>query len=138
MSTHIRKIFVVFSVFLVLAVSPLAAQVSTSAIAGTIGDGTGAVVPGADVGLKFLATGQERQSQTSASGEYVFSQLPPGEYEITVTTTGFQTAIVQSIVLAIAQRQVVNVTLHLNYAQVRRRHRRWSCGGSGSRVNSVT
>ena len=27
---------------------------------------------------------------------------------------------------------------NLNYAQVRRRHRRWSCGGSGSRVNSVT
>ncbi len=26
---------------------------------------------------------------------------------------------------------------HLNYAQVRRSHRRWSCGGSGSRVNSV-
>ena len=78
-----------------------------------LADGTGAVVPGADVGLKFLATGQERQSQTSASGEYVFSQLPPGEYEITVTTTGFQTAIVQSIVLAIAQRQVVNVTLQI-------------------------
>ncbi len=26
---------------------------------------------------------------------------------------------------------------NLNYAQIRRSHRRWSCGGSGSRVNSV-
>ena len=28
-------------------------------------------------------------------------------------------------------------TLHLNYAQIRRSHRRWSCGDSGTRVNSV-
>ena len=31
-----------------------------------------------------------------------------------------------------------SVCWHLNYAQIWRRHRRWSCGGSGSRVNSVT
>ena len=29
------------------------------------------------------------------------------------------------------------VLFNLNYAQIRRSHRRWSCGGSGSRVNSV-
>ena len=34
--------------------------------------------------------------------------------------------------------QKLDVALHPNYAQIRRRHRRWSCGGSGSRVNSVT
>ena len=27
--------------------------------------------------------------------------------------------------------------LYLNYAQIRRSRRRWSCGGSGSRVNTV-
>ena len=27
--------------------------------------------------------------------------------------------------------------LYLNYAQIRRSHRRWSCGDSGTRVNSV-
>ena len=27
--------------------------------------------------------------------------------------------------------------VHLNYAQIRRSHRRWSCGDSGTRVNSV-
>ena len=32
----------------------------------------------------------------------------------------------------------VREMFHLNYAQIRRSHRRWSCGGSGSRVNSVT
>ncbi len=31
----------------------------------------------------------------------------------------------------------LGVMYHLNYAQIRRSHRRWSCGGSGSRVNSV-
>ncbi len=30
-----------------------------------------------------------------------------------------------------------DMLFNLNYAQIRRSHRRWSCGGSGSRVNSV-
>ena len=34
---------------------------------------------------------------------------------------------------AIAKERVWN----LNYAQIRRSRRRWSCGGSGSRVNTV-
>ena len=29
------------------------------------------------------------------------------------------------------------ISYNLNYAPIRRSHRRWSCGGSGSRVNSV-
>ena len=31
----------------------------------------------------------------------------------------------------------VQVSWNLNYAQIRRSHRRWSCGDSGTRVNSV-
>ena len=30
-----------------------------------------------------------------------------------------------------------NLVCNLNYAQIRRSHRRWSCGDSGTRVNSV-
>ncbi len=33
--------------------------------------------------------------------------------------------------------RAVPVLLNLNYAQIRRSHRRWSCGGSGSGVNSI-
>ena len=33
--------------------------------------------------------------------------------------------------------QSFRVKWNLNYAQIRRSHRRWSCGGSGSGVNSI-
>ncbi len=34
-------------------------------------------------------------------------------------------------------REAYDKLLHLNYAQIRRSQRRWSCGGRGSRVQSV-
>ena len=36
-----------------------------------------------------------------------------------------------------AMASATRIEWNLNYAQIRRSHRRWSCGGSGSRVNSV-
>ena len=38
---------------------------------------------------------------------------------------------------AAEQPQPAEEIYHLNYAQIRRSHRRWSCGDSGTRVNSV-
>src|SRR6266498_1104164 len=60
------------------------AQVNTSAIAGAV---------------------------TGETGEYVVPQLSPGSYQITVKKTGFQTGVVKNVVLAIAQREVVNISL---------------------------
>jgi len=93
--------------------APAGAQVTTSDIAGTVTDETGAVVPGATIKLIFPATGQEREATTNASGEYVFSQLPPGAYELSATAQGFRTARVENVHLQIAQRQVVNISLQL-------------------------
>jgi hypothetical protein len=87
------------------------AQVNTSSIAGVVTDASGSAVPGASVTAVQAATGLERQTLSSASGEYVIPQLPPGRYEITVTAPGFQTTIVRDVSLAIAQREVVDVTL---------------------------
>ena len=97
----------------VLLSSGLYSQVSTSTIAGVVTDPSSAGIPGAEVTLRLTATGQSRQATTSAAGEFVFPQLPPGNYEMTVASTGFQTSRVQGIVLAIAQREVVNVTLQV-------------------------
>jgi hypothetical protein len=91
----------------------LHAQVSTSTIAGVVTDPSGAGIPGADITLTLTATGQSRQASTSGAGEYVFPQLAPGNYEMTATSTGFQTSRVQGITLAIAQREVLNVTLQV-------------------------
>ncbi|MCC6365588.1 MAG: TonB-dependent receptor [Bryobacterales bacterium] len=87
------------------------AQVNTSSISGVVTDGTGSVVPGASVIAIQADTRQERQTTTGANGEYVLPQLPPGRFEITAKAPGFQTTVVRDVVLAIAQREVVNITL---------------------------
>lgn len=89
------------------------AQVSTSAIAGTVTDESGSGIPGASISVTQVGTGLERKTSSGETGEYVFPQLPPGRYEITATATGFQTALVRDIVLAIAQREVVNIRLKI-------------------------
>src|SRR6516164_4672363 len=87
------------------------AQVNTSSFAGVVTDESGSVIPRAQITVTQLSTGLERQTQSGENGEYVLPQLPPGSYEIAAKATGFQTVVVKDLVLAIAQREVVNIAL---------------------------
>jgi len=60
-------------------------------IQGTITDSGGSVVPGATVVATNVATRVESTRQTNEAGLYVISPLPPGEYKVSVSATGFQT-----------------------------------------------
>ncbi len=74
-----------------LVTSLCAAQVSTSSITGTVVDKQGLVVVGAKVVAKNEATGVTYDTSTTSAGDYTLSALPPGQYTITVTHTGFRT-----------------------------------------------
>jgi carboxypeptidase family protein len=66
------------------------AQVETGEITGTVTDQSGAVVPGATVAAKNLASDAERTTQSSAAGTYVLVGLQPGTYQVTVSAPQFQ------------------------------------------------
>ncbi len=87
------------------------AQVNTSTIAGLVRDDTGSIVPNAKVQITMIDTGQQRETTSNVSGEFVVPQLGPGSYRLNVSATGFQTSIVEGLTLNIAERAVVNVTL---------------------------
>src|SRR5258708_28517799 len=89
------------------------AQTNTSSIAGSVTDASGSVVPNATITVTQAETGFERKAPPAASADYVLPQLPPGKYLITVKATGFQTTVVKDVVLAIAQREVVNINLNV-------------------------
>jgi hypothetical protein len=93
--------------------SPMTAQVSTSTIAGVVRDDTGSTVPNAKIAVVNTGTGQRRETSTNESGEYVVPQLSPGSYRITVTSAGFQTSVVESLTLNIAERATTDVVLKL-------------------------
>ncbi len=87
------------------------AQNVGGSIQGVVSDGTGATLPGANVVIRNIGTGDVRQIVTDAAGRYLVPVLPPGEYELTVSLTGFQTMERRGIALAIGQVAVVNLSL---------------------------
>ncbi|MGA3010600.1 MAG: carboxypeptidase regulatory-like domain-containing protein [Terracidiphilus sp.] len=83
----------------------------TGAISGTITDPAGAVVVGAQVKVTGAGTGYTRTSQTNASGLYLMSLLPPGQYTLEVTKQGFKVAVSPDVQVIVAETTVQNMPL---------------------------
>lgn len=67
------------------------AQSDSSSLSGTVTDPSGAVVANAKVTAHNEANGQDRVVQTTASGSYTITNLPPGNYTVKVEAKGFGT-----------------------------------------------
>ena len=91
---NLKRLFATSLVLLVvtlLTVSLAQAQPESGAISGTVTDQTGAVVPNAKVTVKNLGTNAVRNANTSSTGVYAVTSLPPAEYGVTVEAPGFTT-----------------------------------------------
>src|SRR3974377_1691786 len=101
--TGLRHSFVCLSaVGLLLAAfyaRPLRAQVVGGTISGTVADKSGAVIANATVSLENLSTGVTTAVTTNEQGVYSIPNLLPGTYRQKVSTTGFETAIRNGIIL---------------------------------------
>ena len=90
------------------------AQVAgTAALTGAVTDPSGAIVVGADVTATHLATGAKRTARTDEAGKYLMTQVPPGDYRVDVTATGFRTAVHQKVELPIGVTSAFDVVLQL-------------------------
>ena len=65
-------------------------QTGLATITGTITDATGAAVANAPIVVHNLDTGRTFAAASSDTGNYTVSQLPIGDYELTVTVSGFK------------------------------------------------
>ena len=103
------KLRVSVVVLVLLATATLVGQTFRGTILGSVTDPSGAVVAGATVKIHNLATGLERTTTTSADGSYAVPELPIGTYSVTVTLTGFQTAITNNVEVDVATERRVDV-----------------------------
>src|SRR5437667_8051940 len=60
-------------------------------IQGTVKDPTGGVMQAVEVRISNPVSGFSRTTTTDAAGKYVFSNLSPNSYHVTVEVQGFQT-----------------------------------------------
>jgi Carboxypeptidase regulatory-like domain/TonB dependent receptor/TonB-dependent Receptor Plug Domain len=97
--------------FAILAATSLVAQTFRGTILGTVTDASGAVVSGASITVKNVNTGLERTTQTSADGSYNVPELPLGTYTVTISQTGFQTSVTNSVVVDVATDRRVDAQL---------------------------
>jgi hypothetical protein len=100
--------------FLLLSATALCQDTAT--LTGTVRDNSGAVIPGAVVAVKQMATGTVRQLATNSAGEYVAAALVPGQYDLTITASGFRTYQAQAVTLRVAQNARIDVTLQVGAA----------------------
>ena len=82
-----------------------------------ISDAQGAIIPGAQITVTSVATGQARSAESDAAGGFLFSLLPVGSYDLTVEQPGFRKSERTGILLqanenirADVQLEVGNVT----------------------------
>ena len=79
-------------VLIVLAATWAAAQAAFGRLAGSVFDESGAVLPGVTVTLKNDLTDQTQVTTTSDTGAFLFPQVQPGQYAVTLALAGFRTA----------------------------------------------
>src|ERR1700722_912158 len=84
---------------------------ATTSLGGHVTDTGGASIAGAKVRLTRTATTTVRETTTNQSGEYQFSQVAPGRYELTVSSQGFATTKQTAIDLLVSQPATINVSL---------------------------
>src|SRR2546425_6020520 len=100
-------------VLIAMLSAPLAAQVPTGAIAGTVSDRVGAVLPGAAVTVTNKATGASRDVVTGSDGTFSVPSLLPGAYDVLIIAPGFQ-PIVSPVDVATGATTTVKVTLEVS------------------------
>jgi outer membrane receptor protein involved in Fe transport len=114
-----RPQFLLSAVFILLASIANFGQQTTGTLRGVIFDQNGAVVPGASVFAKNEATGVETvTATTNQEGIFVFTNLLPGSYSVTVSTaSGFKKKTVSGLTVNLGLDREVKVDLEVGSAQ---------------------
>src|SRR5207245_11344073 len=95
-----RNTIRVLTLLVVAAILPSAAWAQV-ALAGTVKDASGAVLPGVSVEASSpVLIERTRAATTDATGQYRIESLQPGTYTVTFTLTGFATVKRDDVVMS--------------------------------------
>lgn len=83
----------------------------TGALEGVVRNSNAQAVGGASVAMRNLATGEVRKTTATAEGVFRLVDLPPGKYELSVASDGYETLTEADVAVAAGQALVRDVKL---------------------------
>ena len=110
--THAKIVFTWAALSILFCCQVTYGQYSSN-LQGQVKDPSGAVVPNAAVQLTNTGTQVSEKATADTGGNYRFNSVAPGDYEVTVTASGFNTAVVK---LTLLTGQTVNLPVTLTLA----------------------
>ena len=113
-----RCLFCLLAVALLMCAAARAQLSGKGAISGTVFDTTGAAISGATVTATNTATAIAVTTTSTSAGDYSFSALDPGKYNITATAKGFETILQKDIEVNSLETQTFNPKLPVGATDV--------------------
>ena len=108
-----RRFLVLYCLALLALASLAFGQSELTSLTGTVTDTSSAIVAGANVTIRNIATNVTTRTTTNTAGLYYLPSLPPGTYALTVEKTGFNAAKVNNIPLTTGLAATQNVVLQV-------------------------
>lgn len=90
--------------FVLFLTANVSAQFETATVLGSVRDPNGAVVEGATVTLKNVATEITNTANTDANGDYQFAGVKIGVYQIVIEAAGFNRTVAENINVTVNAR----------------------------------
>jgi len=87
---------------------------ASGSVSGTVTDPTGAVIPKGTVTAEDVSRGIRLTAAVDNNGQYRFTNLPPGTYDLTTQIPGFQSQVRKGVTITVGQ--VANLDFHLQVA----------------------
>ena len=119
-----RRVAILLAV-VILSCGLAYSQTVSGIINGSVVDASGSAVAGATIKLTNDKTGDHREMQTDANGEFLFSSILPGRYRIVIEMLGFKRIEKSDLNITAAER--------LSAGKMKRRYR--GTGTSGAYLN---
>lgn len=85
----------------------------TGQVVGTVMDASGAAIVGAEVTITDTTTNEARTTTSNDAGRYVFTNITPGNYNISINKTGFRVAKLSDQKVVVSETRTYDVKLEI-------------------------
>src|SRR3984885_5640823 len=90
---------------------------ASGTVLGTATDAQGAVVPGATITLTDVTLKTVHTVPSNETGQYVFVNVPPGEYTLSASMPGFSTSKIEGLIVSVGSQTTANLKMAVGQTQ---------------------